>query len=196
MHLLLTDLLDCPECLKGGGLILLAERVEGRTVYEGDLGCPLCRQKYPVRNGVAQFGPPGNGDEAAAEDASLMAALLGVTEPPATLLLIGRYARQAEQLAQMVEGIQLVVADVSTQEVTHPNVSALTIASVLPIRAGTLRGVWVSDPQYLQEAARVCALASRIVLSNATTYTRADVESLGFRMMAQDADRLVAVRVT
>jgi uncharacterized protein YbaR (Trm112 family) len=196
MHLLLTDVLDCPQCLEGAGLILLAGRVEGRTVHEGDLGCPLCRRKYPVRNGIAEFGPGAESSVEAGDDAAMMAALLGVSEPPATILLIGRYARQAEALAGMVDGMQVVVADAATQQVTHPNVSVLTIADVVPLRARTVRGVWLSDPQHMREAARVCALASRMVVNGVTPYTSADVESLGFRTMAQDADRLVAVRVS
>ena len=43
MHILLTDTLTCPRCGPDFGLILLAERIEGRRVMDGHLGCANCR---------------------------------------------------------------------------------------------------------------------------------------------------------
>jgi uncharacterized protein YbaR (Trm112 family) len=196
MNLLLTDVLDCPSCLTGAGLILLADRVEGRTIYEGRLGCPLCRRNFPVKQGVAEFGVAEGVGAEAAEDAATIAALLGVSEPPATVLLIGRYAQQASELAHLIEGIQVVVADGAAEQTAHPNASVLTCGDVVPLRDRSMRGVWVSNSRQLKEAARVCALASRMVVQGITPQTSGEVESLGFRVMAQDAERLVAVRVS
>jgi uncharacterized protein YbaR (Trm112 family) len=58
MHILLTDRLACPRCGPGFGLILLAHYVRDRRVLEGDLGCPNCRETYPVRGGFADLRPP------------------------------------------------------------------------------------------------------------------------------------------
>jgi uncharacterized protein YbaR (Trm112 family)/SAM-dependent methyltransferase len=67
VHLLLTDRVTCPRCGPRFGLILLAERVVDRRVLEGHLGCPNCREHYPVRKGYGDLRPPadrGNlGDE-------------------------------------------------------------------------------------------------------------------------------------
>lgn len=58
MHILLTDRLACPRCGPEFGLVLLAHEVRDRRVLEGDLGCPNCREAYPVREGFADLRPP------------------------------------------------------------------------------------------------------------------------------------------
>jgi uncharacterized protein YbaR (Trm112 family) len=58
VHLLLTDRVTCPRCGPRFGLILLAERVVDRRVLEGHLGCPNCREHYPVRSGYGDLRPP------------------------------------------------------------------------------------------------------------------------------------------
>lgn len=55
MYILLTDILSCPRCGPGFGLILLADRIESRRVLDGTLGCANCRTKYPIRDGVADL---------------------------------------------------------------------------------------------------------------------------------------------
>lgn len=58
MHLLLTDRLTCPRCGPGFGLILLADRVVDRRVHEGSLGCPNCRDRFPITRGFADLRAP------------------------------------------------------------------------------------------------------------------------------------------
>jgi uncharacterized protein YbaR (Trm112 family) len=198
MNLLLTDLLDCPRCRGGAGLILLADRVEGRVVHEGQLGCPQCRSKFAVREGVAHFGDSALGAESSSDGgAEEIAALLGVTEAPATLVLIGDYGAQAARIAEMIDGVQLVVAG-GVHAVSHPNVSFIEVDEQLPLRDRTARGVWHGGDAGLplREAARVCALASRFVLRGVMDSAAGELEPLGFRVAAQDATRLVAVRVS
>lgn len=40
--------------------MLLGERIEARRVLEGVLGCPNCRERYPVRGGWADLRGPGS----------------------------------------------------------------------------------------------------------------------------------------
>ncbi len=61
MHLLLTDRLACPRCGPTFGLILLAEQLQDRRVIEGSLGCPNCRERYPVTQGFGDLRPPPRG---------------------------------------------------------------------------------------------------------------------------------------
>ena len=58
MHLLLTDRTACPRCGPAFGLILLADHLDNRRVREGVLGCSNCRERYPIRDGVADLRPP------------------------------------------------------------------------------------------------------------------------------------------
>ena len=61
MHLALTDRMICPRCGPGFGLILLAHEVRDRRILEGDLGCPNCRDQYPVRKGFADLETSSSG---------------------------------------------------------------------------------------------------------------------------------------
>src|SRR3954447_12829389 len=102
MHILLTDVLSCPRCGPAFGLVLLADRVEDRRVLEGRLGCPNCREQYPVVAGALDARLPaeraGAADDAAgdaaatggvddAEAAVRLAALLGLAEVRGTVLV-------------------------------------------------------------------------------------------------------------
>lgn len=55
---MLTDRLTCPRCGPTFGLILLAERMVDRRVRDGTLGCPNCRDAFPVVDGFADLRAP------------------------------------------------------------------------------------------------------------------------------------------
>ena len=55
MDVALSDLLICPRCGPTHGLVLLPRDVADRRVRAGVLGCPNCRERYPVEEGVADL---------------------------------------------------------------------------------------------------------------------------------------------
>lgn len=79
MFLELTELLVCPACRPAQGLVALVERMEGRRVVEGFLGCAGCEARYPIRSGEVHFGG-GAVPEGAAGQAE---AVRSGREPPA-----------------------------------------------------------------------------------------------------------------
>ncbi len=98
MHILLTDVLVCPRCGPAFGLILLADRIEDRRVQTGRLGCPNCREQCEIEAGVVDMtagaevadGPPPEATLSVVPDAGVrMAALLGIPQGPAYVLLAG-----------------------------------------------------------------------------------------------------------
>lgn len=197
MNLLLTDHLICPRCPAESGLILLAERVQGRRVQEGRLGCPACRAQYVVSDGVADFADREGAREDEAADALKLAALLGITEGPAMLLLLGGYEEVAPVLAGMVQNVEVVVANASPKRGAEASaVSVLRIADQLPLRAGSMRGVVVAGSalHLVAEAARVCALAARIIVSRARAEERVLLQELGMHIALAQDDTLLAVR--
>ena len=131
-------------------------------------------------------------------DADRLAALLGVTEGPATLLLLGAFESAARQLAASLPDVELVVAHDSVRAGEHESgVSRLRIGDVVPLRNGGMRGVAVASggaTALVREAARVCALAARVVVTNVTADVRAKLPELGLHVLAEQADTLVAVR--
>jgi uncharacterized protein YbaR (Trm112 family) len=183
VHLLVTDRLACPRCGPEFGLILISDRVEDRRVLEGSFGCANCRERFPVRGGFGDFrvppaGPlehepgamdPGPDD---AEGALRLAAMLGVTGGPGTLLLIGEPARQAERLVAMIEGIEVVALHPGLRDRSEvPGVSRAHAgqgpSDQLPFFTSTFRGVALDGERTedrLDEVFRVTAPGARVVV--------------------------------
>lgn len=214
MHVLLTDLLTCPRCGPSFGLILLSREMRDRRVLEGFLGCANCRERWPIRGGFGEFRAPlgmnaeqGAGEAAvSAEDAGeeeegesiRIAALLGVTEGPAWVLLAGPAAGRASQVARLVEQLEVVAADQGLeQEPELPGVSRIAVAGRLPFYNARLHGVWLSGAQadeLLEEGARALSPLGRLVLEPAPSDVEARLAAAGLRVVARKGETLVAAR--
>lgn len=186
MHILLTDVLTCPRCGPEFGLIVLSDRMEGRRVQEGRLGCANCREQYPLRGGVADLRAPG-GDagepapdpapasaEEAQEGAVRLAALLGLADASGPVLVDGPGAKLAPAVAALVPGVEVVARTPSppppAADGPEGGVTRMAGAGPLPFRGGSLRGVALTGgagPALLAEAVRVAAPGARIVVDPA-----------------------------
>jgi hypothetical protein len=181
-------------------LILLADRVEARRVYEGRLGCANCRTHYVVNNGVAELvlDEPASPAGGVAHDAERWAALVGVTEGPGMILLLGAFEGIADRMAELIHDVELIVAhNDAVTGVERAGVSRMRIGDVVPLRNRGMRGVAVANggaDALVREAARVCALAARVVVTNITDNVRALLPELGLHVIAEQGDTLVAVR--
>jgi len=174
-----TDRLACPRCGPAFGLILLAREVEDQRVLSGEFGCANCRERYPVVGGFGDFRPepapplamesdsedPGPDDP---EGALRIAALLGVERGPGFLLLAGSPARQAERVAGMVEGIEVVALHAGLRgRVEVPGVSRCYAGGRWPFFSGLFRGTALGAQvaeAHLDEALRVTAPGGRLVV--------------------------------
>ena len=208
MHLLLTDRLCCPRCGPAFGLILLADRMEDRRVRDGTLGCPNCRDGFPVRDGfgdlrapprgelpVGLAGTPAPPDPTAAER---LWAFVGVAEGPGTLLLAGSAARVAAALADRIPGVEVVALDADLARWPEaPRVSRMAARPGIPFFSRTLRGVAVDGAlgaRWLEEAARVVAPLSRVVVTNAPEDAEAVLAGSGLHVLASERGTVVAAR--
>lgn len=122
MHILLTDILRCPRCGPEFGLILLTDRIEDRTVIAGTLGCPNCRQSYPIAAGVADLryaeAPPleTHPPQFFGEDAAFrLAALMGAQSANTNLLLLGASGDMATRIARIFPEAHVVAGSVSAR---------------------------------------------------------------------------------
>ncbi|MFQ5679535.1 MAG: hypothetical protein ACE5HP_08745 [Gemmatimonadota bacterium] len=62
-----TEVLECPRCRVGPGLVAVVDEMRERRVVTGYVGCPLCEARYPIRERAVDFGPvPNGGREAGA----------------------------------------------------------------------------------------------------------------------------------
>lgn len=220
MNLLLTEILACPRCGPPAVLVLLSEDTRDRRIYAGWLGCPECRQNWRVSGGFADFRavPDESGDAAAAADAEStawagaagaagtpatdeplrIAALLGVTEGPAFVLVAGPAARHAEAVADLVQDLE-VIADLPALAgaAQRPGVSRIATAGRLPFHDGRIAGVWLSGEyahSLLEEGARVLGTAGRLVLEPAPADAEARLAAAGLRIVARRDATTVAMR--
>jgi uncharacterized protein YbaR (Trm112 family) len=199
MHILLTDVLTCPRCGPRYGLILLADDVRERRVYEGVLGCPNCREQFPIRQGGASLGAaPFLAPHPDEERAQRLAALMGATQ--GMVLVVGPASADASIIADMLTDAEVIacgwgVSDgVVAEEI--PGVSRLGFDGVImPLTNSKVHGVALTGDAssvLLEEGARVLSPLGRLVLEPAPDGAEERLRSVGFRVLAQDAERIVA----
>ena len=206
MHLLLTDRLCCPRCGPDFGLILLAERIEDRRVFEGRLGCANCREAFPVSAGFGDLRPPPRESlgepspppDPPSEEADVrMAALLGVTEGPGHLALLGQAAVHAAGLADMLDDVEFVgVGPLLRGAPERAGVSRLMAGSRLPFYSRSLRGVALdgSTLSLVGEAMRATAPGGRVVVLDADRAARKALEAEGMTIVLDGEGVLVGLR--
>jgi uncharacterized protein YbaR (Trm112 family) len=210
VHLLLTDRLTCPRCGPTFGLILLASRISDRTVEEGRLGCPNCRDAFPVEGGFADLREPPRGDlpsglagapPAGQDDDDLadrLVALIGIVGGPGTVALVGEPARYAASLTASAEEIHCVGVDADLRQWPEgPRVSRIVASPGLPFYDATLRAVAVDGRlggTWLAEAARVVVPRGRVVVVHASADTERALGEVGLTVLAAEAGTVVAAR--
>ncbi|HEU4559444.1 MAG TPA: Trm112 family protein [Longimicrobium sp.] len=208
MHILLTDVLTCPRCGPELGLILLADRIDGRRVVEGRLGCANCREQYPIRGGAVDLrvsgaahpgvgGSDRGGTEDPQEAAVRLAALLGLADAQGTVLVAGPGAALAGDLAALVPELEVVAlapepGDLDGRAGVTPMAGT---TAPLPFRAGKLRGVALTDgadEAALSEGLRVLQPGARLVVENAAQGTGEALARLGAQVILEQEGTVVA----
>jgi hypothetical protein len=184
-------------------LILIADRLENRRVIDGSLGCPNCRDRFPVEGGFGDLRPPPRStrDDApdieapASPSAMEVAALLGLTDGPGNVALIGDLAGHATALAGLVPGVEFVgIAPGLRGWEEGEGVSRLNAGASLPFSDGSLRGVGLyseGDPRMAGELARVVARDGRIAVWGAVREWEKALRSEGLDVLASDETAVV-----
>jgi uncharacterized protein YbaR (Trm112 family) len=200
MYILLTDILTCPRCGPDYGLILLADHIADRRVLAGTLGCPNCRERYAIIEGFGELGA-GWSDTTSpdAPDAAVrLAALLGVTEGPAFVLLVGASARHAEAVADLVPGIEVIAAsDDARAWPERAGVSRIGVGETLPLLDRKLRAIALDGAEsigLIGEAVRLLGPGGRLVVSHAPADAAARIGAAGLTILAEQDGTVVAER--
>lgn len=205
MHLLLTDRAACPRCGPAFPLILLADSLELRRVRAGVLGCANCRERYPIREGVADLRPPprtplappstplapsasttsGAAPDPADPRALTAAAASGLGPGAGKILLWGSAAALAPAMAGVVpDGVEVVTAQTAgPAPPVAPGVSATIVGPRLPFFDATFAGVVLfgvdASSTALRESARVLLRGHRVVLLQPPTDAQARLGAAG-----------------
>jgi hypothetical protein len=185
-------------------LILLADRMTERRVSDGSLGCPNCRDRYPVTSGFADLRPPPRDPVTPPEgggppvDALAVAALLGIPGGPGNVLLSARVAASAEALAQMVEGIEWILLGSAPGEAAPEGpFSPMAVRGRLPLYSRSLRGVVAvgeEGPVGVPELARVVAPMGRLVVLDPPPGIRDQVAAAGLEVVLDAPEAVVGAR--
>jgi uncharacterized protein YbaR (Trm112 family) len=205
VHLLVTDRLACPRCGPAFGLILRADRLADRRVHEGGLGCPNCREVYPVTRGMGDLRPPPRGALGPAplpdpepSRVDLVHALLGIVEGPAHILALGSAARFAAALSARVPELEVVAAHPAAADWPEAHgVSRAVVGPTLPFQDRKLRGVLLEgagERAEIREAARVLAAGGRVVVLEAGEGVGGYLIAAGLTLNAEQDGVVVATR--
>ncbi|NIR45124.1 MAG: Trm112 family protein [Gemmatimonadetes bacterium] len=200
----LTDLLTCPRCGPQHGLVLLVKDVEDRRVREGWLGCPNCRNDYPVEAGVADLRlAPGPETEAKPpyheEELSIkIMALSGLEQEKAVLALDGRLAHAASAIVERAPELEIIVLLGSRDAGgVEAGVSRIMYDVEIPLAERALRCIALApggDPERVAAASRRVAGEGRLVLFDAREEDIEAAKSDGLTVLAAEGSTAVAER--
>jgi uncharacterized protein YbaR (Trm112 family) len=168
MFIELTDHLRCTADHEEQFLVLLPDRMEGRRVVTGTLGCPRCGRVVRIDDGVAAFGdpPPAAGSSALAADGAR--ALLAIDGPGGFVALVAGAAALAAPLAALLPGVHFALVNPPAGAPPAEAASVL-VASRLPVKAASMRGVVVGpgpggDPAWVDAAIGAVLPGNRVVV--------------------------------
>ena len=134
----------------------------------------------------------------ASPSAMEVAALLGLTDGPGSVALIGDMAGHATALAGLVPGIEFIgIAPGLRGWEEAEGVSRVTAGASLPFSDGSLRGVGLyskGDPRMAGELARVVARDGRIAVWGAVREWEKALRSEGLDVLASNESAVVVGR--
>ncbi|MFL5494514.1 MAG: hypothetical protein ACJ8DC_09050 [Gemmatimonadales bacterium] len=168
MFIELTDHLRCPADHDEQFLVLLPHRMEGRSVREGQLGCPVCHRSFTLVEGVLDVGDaPSVEDATSALDAESLSTLVGLGGPGGYLVLVGAPASVWREVAELNPGVGLVAVNPPPGVADHGILSVVR-GGRLPLKSQSMRGValgrsFAEDAVWVGEAARVLLPGLRVV---------------------------------
>ncbi len=181
MFIELTDHLRCANDHPESFLVLLPDRMEGRRVIAGSLGCPVCASVVTLTEGVATFGEasPAAGGTALAPAAAL--ALLGLEGPGGFVALLGGATTLAPGLGDLLPGVHFPLVNPSA-DAQDSLLSSVLRSPILPIKRASMRGVVVgpdlaAEPRWVDRALEAALPGNRIV-GEGPTPTHPDFEVL------------------
>jgi uncharacterized protein YbaR (Trm112 family) len=195
MYIELIDLLRCPREHADSWLVAAFNRMDGRFVVEGKLGCPVCSASYRIRNGVADLRsamteneiPVEKAASSADETAMRAAALLGLTKPNALVVLAGTAAAMGQQVSDIAEA-RVVAVNPATRIEETERVAVILADTRLPFAPSSVDGIMLDEATtaFASDASRVLRQGGRLIAPRETLLPR------GFRELAKDDKEIVA----
>lgn len=147
MFIELVDTLRCVNPHEDNWLVGSFDRIEGRRIITGTLGCPSCGASYPIRDGVAWIGAaPGASlpDEREPDDieaeAMRLAALLDLRDPGTRAVVAGTLGHAAHAVVAMTQA-ELLLLDPPASVRAGDGVSIVRGGGTVPLASASMAGV-------------------------------------------------------
>ncbi|MHB1863918.1 MAG: hypothetical protein ACYCVL_13255 [Gemmatimonadaceae bacterium] len=151
MFIELVDSLRCPHPHEESWLVAAADRMDGRNIVEGVLGCPVCKAQFRITQGVADLRVTPGPRRAAAmpaardpEQAMRLAAFLHLSDGHGYVALVGAWTAHAPDI-QMVAETHLLLVNPPAGLTIAAGMSGLLADARLPVAAGSARGLAVDQ---------------------------------------------------
>lgn len=144
MHIELTDHLRCPMSHEESFVVLLPERMDGRRVLSGHLGCPTCGWGTAWDDAIPAFGGGIPAEGRPAVDADGAVALLGLDGPGGWVVLAGRAGALVGGVREALPGVGLVLLN-PPPEATPDAVVSVLRSAVWPIKRHAMRGIVLGE---------------------------------------------------
>lgn len=192
MFIELTDHLRCIADHAEQFVVLLPDRMEGRRVMEGTVGCPVCGTVVPVVDGTMDFGGPAvpsPGPTSLTADA--VVTLLGLDGPGGFIVLIGGVGAMAPEVSARMPGARFVLVN-PPAGAAGSEATSVVRAGRLPVKVSSMRGVVVSA-DHGADAAWVAAAVGAVLPGNRIVVESAVAPEAGLDVLAR-TDRLWVAR--
>ncbi len=195
MFIELTDHLRCIAGHDEQFVILLPDRMDGRRVMAGTVGCPVCGATVSVVEGAMDFGgPPPPPSSPTGLSVEAIITLLGLEGPGGFIALLGAAAGLADQLTARLPGARLVLINPPAGVAGSETISVIR-AGRLPIKAASMRGVVVAadhgaDPVWVAAAVQAVLPGNRVIVEGPLA------PDDGLELLAQTTDLWVARKPT
>ena len=183
MHIELIEMLRCPEEHHEEFLVLSTSEMNGRMVWLGLVGCPVCHRDFEIIDGIADFTEVVTGERhirsvrrtpapesPTVVDAQSLQALLDLGGPGGFVVLLGSAARHAVGLASLMAGIHFVGINAPPDVGEMPVMSLIQCERVIPLRdamaRGTVVGAELARTPWVAEGVRVLLRGRRVVVES------------------------------
>lgn len=175
MYIELIDLLRCPRAHDESWLVAAFNKMDGRFIIEGKLGCPVCSASFPITNGVADLRDSHEAPNVTSrlsdekdEDAALrVAAMLGLSRPGSVAVLSNMIGSIPGLIAEMAS-VRVVGNNSITSGPEQENVAMIRSSNQMPFASGSIDAVMLgaqASSREVEEAVRILKTGGRLVVT-------------------------------
>lgn len=161
-------------------MVAAFNKMEGRFVVNGKLGCPVCSTSYEITDGIAdlrlnpddsdvgEHTPPAIAQGTTVQDdqaAGRAAALLGLTTPNSLVALVGSAASLSNSVTEMTEARIMAINPVAPLGESE-RVAVIRVSQRFPFAPGSVDGLMLDESSattLAHDAGRVLRQGGRLV---------------------------------